>query len=82
MNKNLRSEYPDKENVRKKMRKFTFVFRKLFREVSHLAATIFCTKKLVEFSALREFSIRTLFYIMNNNFSSVFSHFSQANEMR
>ena len=53
MIKNLRSEFPDKENVREKIRKFTFVFCKLFREVSHLAATIFCTKKLVEFSALR-----------------------------
>ena len=45
MIKNLRSEFPEKENVREKMRKFTFV--------SHVAATIFCTKKLVEFSALR-----------------------------
>ena len=53
MIKNLRSEFPEKENVREKMRKFTFVFCKLFREVSHVAATIFCTKKLVEFSALR-----------------------------
>ena len=73
---------PANENFREKMRKFLFIFRKLFCEknfakknsaktISVVAALINCEKMVVEFSALIAQNYK-FYYIIINNFSSAF----------
>ena len=45
--------FPANENVREKMRKFSFVFHDIKNSAKTIAATINCAKKLGEFYALR-----------------------------